>query len=521
MKNTHLNPIFSNFLDRLNLKEKSEKPRETIHVNEMAGSVYFIYEKMRNAVEYREQHLFRRSAIERLINRKVFVEDNLKNIGTEVIKELIKTRYLENDIISVDAVKKVDGVVTRYHSLYKEIKKSSNKKTKKYLRSVLVIAACEVENIIWPNKDEELFLNFTYNSFLKSLKVPDNTDKSILLISVYFAVHRSLWKSDLPMIEFYLFKNYPEWSSNSLSDNDKAETFISFFNFLEEIKDSAIFTQVQRKVRKNIAPYKLLRAAIFKENLREKITDRGVFLDKIRKLLAKEYYKQRQKTNRMIIQSIIYIFLTKVLLALLLEVPYEIFVENRMSLIPLTVNLIFPPAFMFILGILIPKPTEANSQEIEKRILEIVYSDGKSLSYSINDSSRKIGFFFSFLYLLTFAISFGMVIYLLMLLEFNIISGIIFFVFFSAVSFFSYRVSQGAQELVLIEKRKTIRETIFEFITFPFIKLGQWLSDKYSKINILVFFLDYLIEIPLKSLLALLEDWSSFINRQKENMLDR
>ncbi len=199
----------------------------------------------------------------------------------------------------------------------------------------------------------------------------------------------------------------------------------------------------------------------------------------------------------------------------------EIFVAKGMHYYPLAINLCFPPTFMFIVGSLIAKPTESNTAKIEERSRKLFYKDDKPIIYQIKDPAEKSGSVFAFLYFLTFAGSFALVIYILRLLSFNIVSGIVFFVFFSAVTFFGYRVSQGAKELIIVEQKTKIREVILDFITFPFIKLGQWLSDKYAKINFLMFLLDYMIEIPLKSALSLFEEWSGFINKQKENILDR
>src|SRR3989344_7526426 len=45
----------------------------TIHVGEVLGSVSFLYEKARNAIDYKGEHLLRRNAIERILKRNYWV----------------------------------------------------------------------------------------------------------------------------------------------------------------------------------------------------------------------------------------------------------------------------------------------------------------------------------------------------------------------------------------------------------------------------------------------------------------
>ena len=41
----------------------------TVHSREVAGGVHYLYESIRNATEFRDQHLFLRRAIERFITQ--------------------------------------------------------------------------------------------------------------------------------------------------------------------------------------------------------------------------------------------------------------------------------------------------------------------------------------------------------------------------------------------------------------------------------------------------------------------
>jgi hypothetical protein len=52
----------------------------------------------------------------------------------------------------------------------------------------------------------------------------------------------------------------------------------------------------------------------------------------------------------------------------------------------------------------------------------------------------------------------------------------------------------------------------------PFVVVGQWLTEKYQKLDILSRALDMLVELPLKSLLHILRQWTNFISNEKDKM---
>ena len=58
-----------------------------------------------------------------------------------------------------------------------------------------------------------------------------------------------------------------------------------------------------------------------------------------------------------------------------------------------------------------------------------------------------------------------------------------------------------------------------DFIYLPFVVIGQWMSDKYSKMNIITIVLDVLIEMPLKTILRLFRQWNAFIDERKDDLI--
>jgi len=58
------------------------------------------------------------------------------------------------------------------------------------------------------------------------------------------------------------------------------------------------------------------------------------------------------------------------------------------------------------------------------------------------------------------------------------------------------------------------------YLTLPFLNLGFLLSKGLSKINFFTIILDFLIEVPLKNIIEIFEEWTSFLREKKEEVVE-
>ena len=106
-------------------KQASQKnTEEKIHVDEIASKVAAFYEKVRNLIDYREEHLLRKGIIERILRRRMFLKNFEKNFAEPLIKELIRSGHLPNDTVPeskiADIQKIIDALVhLMEHSVFK------------------------------------------------------------------------------------------------------------------------------------------------------------------------------------------------------------------------------------------------------------------------------------------------------------------------------------------------------------------------------------------------------------------
>ena len=78
--------------------------------------------------------------------------------------------------------------------------------------------------------------------------------------------------------------------------------------------------------------------------------------------------------------------------------------------------------------------------------------------------------------------------------------------------------SRLIRELEVVRSASNGLTFIRDLIYLPFVVVGQWMSEKYAKVNIVAMVLDMLIELPLKTVLRLVRQWGAFIDDRKDRI---
>lgn len=242
-------------------------------------------------------------------------------------------------------------------------------------------------------------------------------------------------------------------------------------------------------------------------------------------LTTNQRYKQvKIKLRRTSLRSIIYLFITKMLLALIIELPYDWFVFGHLNYIPLGINVVFHPLLLFVIALAVHIPAKENTQKVIEGIKDLVYAyDGKDIVYRIRPNIARgwfLNFIFRALYLGAFLITFGGLIMVLTAVGFNWLGVALFTVFLTLVSFFGLRVRQLAKDLVVLDRRDNLLSVTIDFFSIPIVRAGRWLSVNFSKVNVFVFVLDVIIEAPFKLIVDLFEDWFAYMREKREEIYD-
>ncbi|MBI4130110.1 hypothetical protein HY468_02230 [Candidatus Roizmanbacteria bacterium] len=500
---------------------------ERISISRTVSAVAVLYEKVRVAMEYREEHLMRRAAIERIIKRRLILNENGRGIAEYLLKELLWAKYAPEDSIPIAQIPNIQRTVDKYIFLRNEIGRGRPREEQMRVHEWLISsAAAEVEQKLAPNQEREAFINFIFRYFQKKVFLKDETDQT-KNIQVYVAVHHAFAKSDDDFIRYELLKlSFPHLFPASWKEvqNETGKIYETLISIQEQLKHK-LSTRLTRSLKKEIAPFLILRDLYEqdKKNFKTIIEDTAKLEEHIDRLCRKRYQEIGKKYATAATRSIIYIFLTKMLFAIALEYPFERYIAKAFNPVPLVINTVFPPILMFVALIGISAPGQDNTKRIIARLKEILYQESSNehqitLALKTPQGRPFLRFIFSLLYLITFTFVFGVITLYLTILHFNAASIAIFIFFISVVLFFAYRIRQTGREYT-IGRKEGIFSPVIHLFLLPILDVGKWLSNEISRLNVLVVIFDFIIEAPFKAIFEVFEEWFSFIKKKKDEII--
>jgi hypothetical protein len=510
-------------------EENAPSAKEASHIN-VSSTVSLlarIYEKARNAVEFRAEHLVRRAAIERILKRRIMLNGGSTHIAENLVLELLWAKYIDSALIDDAKVQEIHSIISRYLFLKTHLFTGASARQGITWESILGLVSSEIEDTIVSAKKREALNNFVYQAIRPQIKLPDS-DERYVNMQTYISVARAYAQSDDALIVYELMKLIqPNWFA--LTDHvneEEAHTLIENLRLVQSAMKDPIGDSLNRFIRVQTAPFFVLRDFFYEYGAKARaiIENQEEFEQKLAEVANKRYHEIGTKVRRAVIRSIIYIFLTKMVFALALEAPFDIFITKRVEYLALAINTIFPPILLFLVAGFVTLPGADNTRRLVERIKTIIYKfdtlkNEKEVFIPKPQIRRPIlTGVFSFLYLITFIISFGCISYVLTKLHFNIASQIIFVFFVTLVSFFAYRIRVSAKEYEIID-RQGFLSPIVDFFFLPILRVGHILSREIAKINIFIFFFDFILEAPLKVIFEVVEEWVRFVRTKKEEII--
>ncbi|NQU99710.1 MAG: hypothetical protein HQ538_03145 [Parcubacteria group bacterium] len=511
-------------------EDKRDKGSPKIKVNKTVSKLAFLYERIRNVIDYKDEHLLRKNAVRRVLKRRLTNKSSAKKISGPMVFELIRGGYLENENISENKIERVEKVIDKYISLlnlYNNETKKPEKEKKELLDWILGIAACEIEEVFASHVKDEAMADFMYQAMSENIAWSGKIAKEEKSIQVYIAIQRALLKSDREIITYRLMGlYYPNWKGNASKKLiEKIASNVEFLNqTIEDQIDHPLSSRLITVVKKYLPSFVILKDVLEKgeEDTEDMLSNIASLTEKAKEACEEKYSDTRVKLRRSGVRSIIYIFISKMLLALAIEVPYDVYFASQFDYTPLIVNVVFHPTLLFLILLTIRVPKEKNTENIIDNIRRMIFEEEENiLAQKVKTSvSRKVfsNILFNFFYVTTFAVSFGAIIYTLNRFGFNAVGIFIFVLFLSLVSFFGIRNRESARELIISGDRESMITTLADFLAIPILRVGRWLSLNFSRINVFVFILDFIIEAPFKAFIEITEDFFTFIREKKEEI---
>lgn len=494
--------------------------RDTVHVDGVAGRIYFAYEQLRNAAEYGEQHLLLRRSIERFLQRSLNL-NHPEPLALELIIELTQSRYIKNDSVPRGVIKQIDETIAGFSEVYKHAMATRRRERAVVRDWVLQSASVYVEQLIAPQPRSRAFVDFAFDHYFESIEasqIQEGLHDTDYRVAVYCATHRAIMKSDIATARAY--------AAASRVGADPAHSDIDYFiaiNLLiDQLFNAKETNRIVRLIGQYGAPMRILREMVVpNQHAATLLQDHSQLLTRARATIQEQYALTRSRLNNGIVRSVTFVAITKILIGVALEIPYDIVRHGQIIWPPLILNLVFPPLYMATLGLGIRPPSNKNSEIVVGYIDRILFETGRSpIKYRLKRrvSSSALNRTFNLVYGFVVVLWVSALAWLLSYLGFNLMSGVIFFVFLSTVSFLGFRLTQTAREYEMLEGRRSVFGLLSDFFYTPFIRIGHWLSDRYARVNVVARVLDVLIEMPLKFGLRFLREWMGFLRDKQEEI---
>lgn len=504
--------------------ERFEKKPEPNHehkitVNPFVSKVASAYEKLRNAMEYREDEVILRATIERILRRRLLLGGTAKSTAEPLIRELIWARYLPDNAVPVSAIAKVEDVIDLYLQLRLRVLEKHRIGVGKMNEWTYHLMSSAIEHILNPNIEKQTLANFMYQVMKDDIVIADDEEQT-RNAQVYLAVRRAFARDDIAFLRYHLFQLYfgeLTWPALDHIVHAFSEGFKEINDQLAYPRKDRIYTYIKRRAAVFFILEDILKA--HKDKLPDLLRNEAELEGTVREACQKRYKSIAKKVRTAIIRSFIFILLTKVLFAFAVEGTYEQIFFGSIQWPSIILNTSIPPLLMVIVSIFIRTPGEENTRLIYTYMKHLLYDESPRLGSQlvIKKQADKPNIIFSFLWLLAFLVSFGSIIYALSRLHFNVISMGIFIFFVTIVSFLAYRISMIAHIFSVGEKQDVLTPFI-DFLFMPVIRVGRRFTQSISQINFVLFLFDFLIETPFKVFFAFVEQWFKFLHEKTEDL---
>jgi hypothetical protein len=463
------------------------------------------YETARNALEYRAANLVRRAAIERILKRLILIYKNPDEVSHNLLDELKWARYLDRSQTGLNIKKQLSSILQKYIT-YKGVIPSD---------WIIKIASAEIEELFSLNKDYSQFTFFAFQTIKQKVDLEDEN----LDLLIYFATDKIYAASDPEQIAYHIIK-----LAGPEIDKQKMEEGWKLFNLA---KEHPFTPRLSKFVRRQMPPLVLLRDIYFSNptEFKELIDNKEKFLLRADEVLDNQLKLMSGNIQTAGVRSVIYVFLTKMIVAFGMEAPLETLIYGHISLLPLAINLGFPPLLMWGVTSRIKVPDREERSELVKRTAYILDNfdklkeeDGRLTVAETPTATNLTYLVFSGIYTFVFAGIFILIYYLLGLIGYKFFNKIIFLFFLTVIAFFAYRISQIAK-VYLWKNQDRESSSMIDMILLPILTIGSYLSTGMSKLNFLGFIFDFILEAPFKIILGFVDDWVQFLSVKKEQQV--
>lgn len=492
-----------------------------ITVNRFVSEIANWYEKLRNAMDYRDEEVVLRASIERILKRRMNAKSTGLSVAEPLLKELVWGHYFPNGTLPESFIRKTAEIIDNWVRWRKGVKSRYIMRDRVLNEWMYQLLSSHIARFLNPQTLRNTMCSFMFHVMKSEVQIVDDSEE-IRDVQVYIAVRRAYAKDDTAFIRFALF----EQLFGRLSEYTVESAIHGFKHGYQEIKKQMSYPlkeKIYQNVKKQTPVFLILEDVLLahKGKVHELFANQEEFKKAVYLACEKRYKGIAHKVRIAIVRSVVFLLVTKAIFALAIEGSYDKYVYGNIGWVSIWLNIGIPPLLLIIVSLFITQPKEDNSKRILDKIIVVLTEDEPKITpvFMVAKKPKKkpIHVVFTLLWLFAFFVSFGTMVQILMALHFNLVSQAVFIFFVAIVSFLSYGISSTAHQYT-VDGKPGLFTPFIDFLFIPIVRVGRWFTDGISSINIIVFIFDYLIEIPFKALFGFFDQLFGYLHTKREEL---
>ncbi len=415
----------------------------------------------------------RKRLVQKFLEKEIFndqkdYQKNPKSGARLLFSEMIKVGYFPTNKVKNSRFEKISSILEKYSYLIK-YSYYSNENLKKW---IIPIAACELEENIWPIKRENALILYMSRSLEESLETEKIKEKKDLLL--YIACRRALFDNvDFSVVGYYFLKNkYPFWekaTSNNLEEVvsliHKEKKTIKDFSRSVALKKIIFFCENKKLIY-------LIISRIISQNGKE---SKELFSDpyKTEKEIKINYENFKKSTEREVYYTGFLVCFFVLLFNLLL---FSLIYNHPSSFF----GILFAPFLILLTTVTTPTPGEKNKNKAILDVVETIYKKKKQekIDISFEKQSPSVVFTINIFYFLIFTAWMFAVEAILILIKMPNEYHFIFLFTLSLSIFIVTKARKNTKKLYIFRKKENFFGIITEGLSLPFIKIEKWITER-------------------------------------------
>ncbi len=523
--------------------QSGKKPMTPIHVDEIASHIAKFYEQIRKVIDWKEDNVLRRSAIERSLKRTLFPKltgvttrpdiDSYR-VAYSVTADLIRGGHLLNDEVPQEHVELVQAVLDKYLYVLKHAKFPTTeliplKRKINFTYFIIELAAVDIEDILTNPVKERVLLEAmtqTLNSRIRIMpegSVPDEEKRT----NVFIAASRTLFDLDDSFIIAQLLKfTYADWFTPSQELKDKLATDIpSIWIHSDKVLEHAVSRQLYTIAERIDTVYMLLGDVLdlHKEaplKVEAILSDKTKLSEEITTAYNKRYLSLKSRLFRLAIFSTLSVFLSNWVTFFIVEIPLASLFYEGFNLFTTIIDFVVPSVVMFALVSIIRPPPAENLERVLTAVYQSVYADEKKKLYDVYLVQRRNPMFKLIVGVLYLVMMFGVlggVGYVFYIAKLPITS-VVFDTFTIALTFFAAVGIRNKSKELSVDDKTPVWEFFLDMLSVPIARVGAILAAKWKEYNIIAILFTFLIETPMVVVFDFIENWSQYLKDRRAEL---